>query len=117
MGIYLKKSGDLIKLRSLVVVVLLVAKYGLKKGCSVTVSSSKSIWHHTAKTKTIGIEELKRFIQFTHEYIDEKGILAIEISDCSILAAPVLLFLLKRRGFSRCRIWAEPTGLALSAYR
>jgi hypothetical protein len=117
MGIYLKKLGNLTKLRSLILVVLLVAKYGLKKGSSTTACFSDCVGRHTAKNTTIGIADLKRLIEFTHEYIDEQGILAIEISDCSILAAPAILFFLKRRGFSRCKVWAEPTGLALSAYR
>lgn len=63
------------------------------------------------------VKELKKFIEAPEDYLDDKGKLAIEISGCSLLAAPVLLFFLKRRGFSSCKAWAGPTGLAISAER
>lgn len=45
------------------------------------------------------------------------GDIALFFPDCPALAAPFLLFRLKRLGFSRCRVRVVPTGLTLAARR
>ena len=49
--------------------------------------------------------------------VDDKGKLALFFPDCAALAAPFLLFRLKREGFSACRATAAPDGLLVSAGR
>lgn len=49
--------------------------------------------------------------------VNERGELALFFAGCPPLAAPFLLFRLKRLGFSRCRVHALPNGLALTARR
>ena len=46
-----------------------------------------------------------------------EGELALFFPGCPALAAPFLLFRLKRLGFSRCRVRVVPTGLTLAARR
>lgn len=46
-----------------------------------------------------------------------EGELALFFPGCPALAAPFLLFRLKRLGFSRCRARVVPTGLTLAARR
>ena len=50
-------------------------------------------------------------------FLDEKRHLTLTIAQCSLLAAPFLLFHLKRLGFSRCRAVKAGNGLSLSAFR
>ena len=50
-------------------------------------------------------------------FLDEKRRLTLTIAQCSLLAAPFLLFHLKRLGFSRCRVVRTENGLSLSAFR
>lgn len=45
------------------------------------------------------------------------GDIALFFSDCPALAAPFLLFRLKRLGFSRCRVRVLAEGLTLAARR
>lgn len=49
--------------------------------------------------------------------VDERGELALFFAGCPSLAAPFLLFRLKRLGFSRCRVRVADGGLTLSARR
>jgi len=46
-----------------------------------------------------------------------EGDLALFFPDCPVLAAPLLLFRLKRTGFSRCRAVAAHGGIILTAVR
>jgi len=49
--------------------------------------------------------------------VNERGELALFFAGCPALAAPFLLFRLKRLGFSRCRVRFTAGGLTLSARR
>lgn len=49
--------------------------------------------------------------------LSREGELAYFFIGCPAIAAPFLLFRLKRRGFSRCRAEARDGGLALTARR
>lgn len=49
--------------------------------------------------------------------LSREGELALFFIGCPAIAAPFLLFRLKRRGFSRCRAEARYGGLALTARR
>jgi hypothetical protein len=49
--------------------------------------------------------------------LNRQGELGLFFPGCLPLAAPFLLFRLKRTGFSRCRAWSASGGLALSACR
>lgn len=49
--------------------------------------------------------------------VNERGELALFFAGLPPLAAPFLLFRLKRLGFSRCRVRVAAGGLALSARR
>lgn len=50
-------------------------------------------------------------------FLDEKRRLTLTIAHCSLLAAPFLMFHLKRLGFSRCRTVKAGNGLFISAFR
>ncbi|MBT1074279.1 hypothetical protein [Geobacter grbiciae] len=49
--------------------------------------------------------------------VNAEGDLSLFFPGCPALAAPFLLFRLKRLGFSRCRVRLLPEGLALTARR
>lgn len=49
--------------------------------------------------------------------VTDGGEIALFFPGCPALAAPFLLFRLKRLGFSRCRARVAPTGLTLTARR
>jgi len=51
--------------------------------------------------------------RFTHS----DGTLALLFRDATAIAAPFLLFRLKRTGFSACRVMRVPEGLLLTARR
>lgn len=65
----------------------------------------------------VDVAFLERILTAPDEFLDARRCLNMTIADCSLLAAPALLFFLKRSGFSRCRAWQEPTGMGLSASR
>lgn len=50
-------------------------------------------------------------------FLDGEGELNLFIPGANCIAAPVLMFRLKRQGFSRCTIKAAPEGLCLRARR
>lgn len=49
--------------------------------------------------------------------VDSRGELHLLFPGCFALAAPFLLFRLKREGFSRCRAYMQNSGLVLMARR
>jgi hypothetical protein len=49
--------------------------------------------------------------------IDQDGQLRLQIPGCHSLAAPFILFRLKRSGFSACQVIHENGGLTISARR
>src|SRR6266571_5505500 len=65
----------------------------------------------------IAVGEIPLCLADFSRYLNQQGELGLFFQDCLPLAAPFLLFRLKRTGFSRCRAWSAPGGLALSACR
>jgi len=50
-------------------------------------------------------------------FLDARGELRLFIPDCLALAAPFILFRLKREGFSRCYVQASKQGLYVEGRR
>ena len=50
-------------------------------------------------------------------FLDERGDLRLFFAEVRAVAAPCLLFRLKREGFSRCSVTAEKRGLLVEARR
>ncbi|RNC72258.1 MAG: hypothetical protein ED859_02675 [Desulfuromonadales bacterium] len=61
--------------------------------------------------------QVSRYLAEPGRAVDCRGELALFFPHCPALAAPFLLFRLKRLGFSRCRVRVLPEGLALTARR
>ncbi|MBI5657322.1 MAG: hypothetical protein HZC44_11130 [Geobacter sp.] len=59
--------------------------------------------------------ELGLVLAHPHAFLDREHRVSLTIADCPLLLAPLLLFYLKRHGFSRCRVWREPAGMTFSA--
>jgi len=66
---------------------------------------------------TINADEIAAAIADMGRFTDSDGSLAILFRDALSIAAPFLLFRLKRTGFSACRIMKVPEGLLLTAKR
>jgi hypothetical protein len=49
--------------------------------------------------------------------VDADGRFLVVIPDCALLAAPFILFRLKRLGYSACRVSPSPDGLTVSGRR
>ena len=49
--------------------------------------------------------------------LDSRGELRLFFPGCLAIAAPVILFRLKREGFSRCSVEASPQGLLVRGWR
>jgi hypothetical protein len=65
----------------------------------------------------IGPAEIRACLGNLGKAVDPDGKLALFFPDCSPLAAPFLLFRLKRTGFSNCRIVTTGEGLSLHGTR
>lgn len=63
------------------------------------------------------IAEIRAILSSPEKFINEKRHLTLTIANCSLLAAPFLMFHLKRLGFSRCRTVRTENGLSVSALR
>lgn len=50
-------------------------------------------------------------------YLDNESRLTLIVVNCPLLAAPLILFRLKRLGYSGCKIRQEPDGLVITALR
>jgi hypothetical protein len=59
----------------------------------------------------------RRLHEGLESYLDQKGELRVIFIDCRALAAPLVLFRLKRQGYSRCSVQAGARGLLLEARR
>jgi hypothetical protein len=57
------------------------------------------------------------FLNNPESALDNSGTLAIAIPCCSCIVSPLILFRLKRLGFSACRIWNENGSLFLKGSR
>ncbi|WP_238525113.1 hypothetical protein [Geobacter sulfurreducens] len=60
---------------------------------------------------------LARFLSCPESGVDHNGELSLFIPHCPALAGPLLLFRLKRTGFSLCRALIREGGILLSARR
>ncbi len=96
-------------------VALLIARFGWTRE-SVTTDLQPCI-RGNGQILTVDLVFLERVLATPDEYLDRQGCLDMTIADCSLLAAPALLFYFKRRGFSRCRAWQGPAGMVFSASR
>lgn len=63
------------------------------------------------------IAEIREILHHPERFLDGKKRLTLTIAHCSLLAAPFLLFHLKRLGFSRCRVVRTGDSLSVSAFR
>lgn len=71
----------------------------------------------SGEMQVITPDQLGLVVEKTHIFIDSQGKLNFILADSPLLVAPLVLFFLKRHGFSRCTAWQDPAGLALSAMR
>lgn len=62
-------------------------------------------------------EEIARFLADLGRALGKEGKLAFFFPGCRALAAPFVLFRLKREGYSNCRAAATPEGLLVEATR
>lgn len=60
---------------------------------------------------------LARFLACPENEVKRNGELSLFVPHCPALAGPLLLFRLKRTGFSRCRVLVSEGGLLLTARR
>jgi hypothetical protein len=105
------------RLSSLIVVAVLVVRHGVSK---TPVSKSCAPPQDTtdkAQIVSVTIQELCKVFKAPDKYGNAQGKLTIEIINCPLAAAPLLLFFLKRRGYSRCKAWGGSNGLIISALR
>lgn len=65
----------------------------------------------------VDIAGIREILYRPERFLDKNGRLMLTIAQCSLLAAPFILFHLKRLGFSRCRAVRAGEGLSLSALR
>lgn len=84
----------------------------------------KGVDHETGQRTTtahseplVDIAEIREILNNPEVFLDEKRRLTLTIAQCSPLAAPFLMFHLKRLGFSRCKAVRAGNGLSLSALR
>jgi len=68
---------------------------------------------HNASTE----EEIRFYLGDLNRGVDRQGELKLLFSGCLSFAAPFLLFRLKRKGFSNCRVLITGKGLLLCARR
>ena len=62
-------------------------------------------------------EEIGYYLADLHRGVDPDGGLALQFCGCFAVAAPFLLYRLKKSGFSGCRVSMNNEGLLLSAHR
>ena len=67
--------------------------------------------------RPVSAEELSWLLANLHGALDDAGNLSLLFPGALPLAAPFLLFRLKRQGFSACRVTANRNGLILTATR
>jgi hypothetical protein len=67
--------------------------------------------------QVVDLIQLEEVLAVPDEYLDSQGCLKFTIPECPVIAAPALLFFFKRRGFSRCRVWKEDSGICMIALR
>ena len=72
---------------------------------------------HPAGMMVIDPSEFGLLLEHGHRFPDGPVELTFIIADFPLIAAPLVMFFLKRQGFSRCKAWKEPSGLAVSALR
>lgn len=66
---------------------------------------------------TVKSDNVRFYLADLNRAINPQGELRLLFSGCLALAAPLLLFRLKRDGFSDCRALMTPEGVLLSAIR
>jgi len=69
------------------------------------------------QSRNITAAEIAKTLANLDRYTDSNGSLELLFNDAFSIAAPFLLFRLKRTGFSACRVQRVPEGLLLSARR
>jgi len=62
-------------------------------------------------------KELAGILAAPERVLDDERRLTLTVVDCPLLAAPLILYRLKRLGYSGCKIWQEPDGLGIRALR
>jgi hypothetical protein len=87
---------------------------GYRKGVAPETGQRVTIAH---SQRIIGTDEIRKILNNPGQFLDEKRRLTLTIANCSLLAAPFLLFHLKRLGFSRSRVVRTGNNLSLSALR
>jgi hypothetical protein len=96
-------------------VTLLAGRFGCTKNPGTT--DMPHLFCENGRIPAVDIALLEKILTTPDKFLDKQGCLNMTIADCSLLAAPALLFFFKRRGFSRCRAWNESTGITFSASR
>ncbi|HMN02413.1 MULTISPECIES: hypothetical protein [Geobacter] len=82
-----------------------------RAGTAASVGSRGAVGVRTA------LAPLARFLSCPETGGDRNGELSLFVPHCPALAGPLLLFRLKRTGFSRCRALIRGGGILLSARR
>jgi len=62
-------------------------------------------------------EEIKFFMGDLNRAVDRQGGLTLQFTDCLTIAAPFILFRLKRMGFSNSRVLIKGKGFMVTANR
>lgn len=66
---------------------------------------------------TVRSDNVRFYLADLNRAVNQRGELRLLFPDCLALAAPLLLFRLKREGFSNCRALMTDEGLLLCAIR
>jgi hypothetical protein len=102
-------------MRMALLILAMVFRYGLKPGKSRGVRSLGRI--PSGQRVFAGSSGLEAFLREPDSFFDVDGILHLYIEQCPVLAAPLLLFFLKRQGYSGCRAVSRDNVLEIHASR
>jgi hypothetical protein len=100
---------------------LLLIRYSLRPASS-DESGTAAVFRRDAANLAAGplsvpAREVAGILGNLGQALDNKGRLHLHFPDAAAIAAPLLLFRLKRSGFSACRVLAGPDGLTVIASR
>ncbi|MSM39782.1 MAG: hypothetical protein GJT30_09220 [Geobacter sp.] len=98
-------------------VFVVIASACFRKGNTLQIGDNRDSVAFCYDLRPVTPAELKLILATPDAFLDKKRRLLLTIIDCPLLLAPLLLFYLKRHGFSRCRVWREPAGMTFTAAR
>jgi hypothetical protein len=96
---------------------LLLIRYSLWPAGGTAAVSSRGAASLAAGPLSVSAKEVAGILRNLDQALDTNGRLHLHFPAAAAIAAPLLLFRLKRSGFSACRVLAGPDGLTVIASR